>query len=167
MPTRLSGLCALSPSTQWCIALPVHWARGYSCWDIHGAECCRRARLPHSLPGFAGRYWPVRRPKYYRAQRRQCPTDDIKNVIMPAVLSKPTGTAGRLLCRARLYPRGRSRSCSSRSSAVRRRPTVITFYGEPMNWRQMANDWDITPHLCQIRCPVLRRAAKTSGNRAR
>ncbi len=67
--------------------------------------------------------------------------DDIKNVIMPAVIyPKPTGTAGRLIMPDTFIP---SRKKPFMFSALMRSspPTlrVITFYGEPMNWRQMAN----------------------------
>lgn len=35
---------------------------GIRYWDIHGAECLPQSTPAYSLPGFAGRYWPVRRP---------------------------------------------------------------------------------------------------------
>ncbi len=136
---------------------------------------CRRAELTLCLQpaagSFRGRYWPVRRPvspcgnrKPYGSFNALTPMsdDDIKNVIMPAASSKPTGTALVAYYASTLIPSRRSRSTSDQC-AVRRRPyvRVITFYGEPMNWRQMAN----LPY--RILRPICARYAVRSGTTRR
>ncbi len=116
-------------------------------------------------PAVAGRYWPVRRPVTPVATGSHTALltpltpmsdDDIKTSLCPPSFIKPaTGTAGRLLCQTRLYPAEEAVHVQRSNAQFAADPTGYHILRNPMNWRQMANlpTWDITPHLCQIRCP--------------